>query len=407
MSTAKSQPLRVAAIGLDEKMNNALRMFFQGPCHNACILVPEDSAELSIVDLDGYDGTQQLEKQRKQFPQRPVIVLSLCQKEVDDTILLRKPVKPTLLFEAIDKAKEQLYQATEKSARKGLLEDQKYPSIPITESVINTPFKNILSIERSASDTESQSTKSGRSTPSTHRAAMYLDERSACAYIGSARDIDPADRQQVAKAQYDPNSFFQSYLKQAVSTAERQDCHIAIECPQGSITVAPKSQSASMNISAQRLRTLSSVPVAEGTMSLSPVKHIEQSAEPKDNRVVELDELIWRTTLWASRGRVPTGTSLVTPVVMRRWPNLTRLTVIPNALRIAALWGKAPYPLLETAKFLGIPQRNVFAFYSAAHAIGLVELVAGDSVGTRDPESAITKERAGLLIRMLNRLRWR
>ena len=54
----QSRPIRVAAIGMDERMRNALRLFFEGPCKNLCVLVEEDSAEIGIIDLDAYHGRE-------------------------------------------------------------------------------------------------------------------------------------------------------------------------------------------------------------------------------------------------------------------------------------------------------------------------------------------------------------
>jgi hypothetical protein len=61
------------------------------------------------------------------------------------------------------------------------------------------------------------------------------------------------------------------------------------------------------------------------------------------------------------------------PVRLRSWPNLNRLTLPPEAMRIAGLWSRGPQSLRETVRQLGIPQRYVFAFYSACAALGHVE----------------------------------
>ena len=78
-----------------------------------------------------------------------------------------------------------------------------------------------------------------------------------------------------------------------------------------------------------------------------------------------LDAFLWKLALWASRGRLPLGTDLNTPLVLKRWPNLTRLLTPPHATRIAGLWAREPIVLSQSITMLGIPQRYVFAFYSA------------------------------------------
>ena len=81
----------------------------------------------------------------------------------------------------------------------------------------------------------------------------------------------------------------------------------------------------------------------------------------------------------AARGRIPLGTDPSTKVKLKHWPNLTRLQTFPNAMRIASLWSRQPVSLLESATVLGIPQRYVFAFFSAVQVLGLVETLDAES----------------------------
>jgi hypothetical protein len=406
MSTTTLHPLRIATIGLGEQMINALRLFFQGPCQNAYTLASENSAELSIVDLDGYEGTQRLEDHLRNFPQRPVIVLSLHEKALADTIVLRKPIKSTQLFDAIKEAKTRLCPRAEKPAQDEKSSGKDILPETADQSASVDSVDDLQNQNKKAPVTDSQGARAKRPAASTHRAAMHLDERSANIYIGSAPDINPENQQEVANAQYEPQNFLQSHLKQASLTADSKRCNVILNCPQGSITISFKSTRVLLNISEQKLRTLSTVPILEGTISLSLGERGDQLAKNDSGQVVDSEALMWKTALWASRGRVPAGTSFLAPVIMRRWPNLPKLMVFPHALRVAALWAREPYSLIDTAKYLNIPQRNVFAFYSAAHAIGLADIGETTMASPKRPSPSDTRERKGLLNRIINRLRW-
>jgi len=96
-----------------------------------------------------------------------------------------------------------------------------------------------------------------------------------------------------------------------------------------------------------------------------------QSNKGIDAAGIDIDTFLWKIALWSSRGRIPAGTDLSMPVYLRHWPNLTRLDHIPHAPRIAALLILAPDTLCHIAEKLKIPQRYVFGFYSASHALGL------------------------------------
>jgi hypothetical protein len=83
------------------------------------------------------------------------------------------------------------------------------------------------------------------------------------------------------------------------------------------------------------------------------------------------EAFLWQTALWTYRGRLPAGTAVHGRVYLARWPNLTRIAEVPHAARIASLWLSQAVSLAFTVEVLAVPQRYVFAFYGAAHAVGL------------------------------------
>jgi hypothetical protein len=94
-------------------------------------------------------------------------------------------------------------------------------------------------------------------------------------------------------------------------------------------------------------------------------------------------------------------------VFLSRWPNLTRVLELPNAVRIAAIWTEQRLSLAFTAEILKIPQSHVFAFYGAAYSAGL----AGPAQRSEDvviAEAAVEpNSRRGLFAKILDRLRRR
>ena len=105
---------------------------------------------------------------------------------------------------------------------------------------------------------------------------------------------------------------------------------------------------------------------------------------------------------------MPAGVNVKAPVRLRYWPNFTRLLLTPHAMRISALWAEAPRSLLETARMLGIDQRFVFAFFSAAVESGYVDLPTVKPVRDTEEHPAgkvvHAHKRRGLLGRILQHL---
>ena len=118
-----------------------------------------------------------------------------------------------------------------------------------------------------------------------------------------------------------------------------------------------------------------------------------------------LEPFIWEVSVWMSRGRAPEGTDLDQPVVMRYWPNMTRLLITPNAFRIAALWSRKPYSLQETAQSLQISLSHVLTFYTAARSIGLIAEPRRQEDTLFQPGGVVANKRRGMLQRLLNKIR--
>jgi hypothetical protein len=391
-------PTRVTMVGMDQRMRNAMHLFFQGPCRNRCVLSEEASAEIAIIDLDIYRGQELYAEYQKRHPEQVIILLSLHETEVENAIFVQKPLKTEQLVAALENIKKKLKNPPNLSA------------LPIEPEALETCDNVSVSVQAEQQDPlpviplQSVQKKAERKVPSTHNAAIYLDEHDARAFIGSAPDIDANSAHQAAKIHYDPGDFLQGYLRGEWKRANEENLSICLTISNGSITLNPNSDQVIVNIRDSHLRTLSSVPLIKGTFSTQIVQSDQQQKKAAGDSLVSLDALMWKIALWASRGRVPVNTSLNTPVFLRRWPNMTRLMLFPHALHIATVWVNQPLSLLDTASALSIPQRYVFGFYSAAHAIRL----AGTSKRMVDtlfePEPFKKDCRRGLFARILSRL---
>lgn len=116
-----------------------------------------------------------------------------------------------------------------------------------------------------------------------------------------------------------------------------------------------------------------------------------------------IDELQWRAALYASRGRLLKGCGRDDVVLLKTWPNLTRLPASPNAVRIAALLTRYPTTVSLAHRLLRIPVEEMNEFYSAAHAAGLA--VAVNRKPEQPAEESIKPHRQrGLLGQLFERV---
>ncbi|WP_298598982.1 hypothetical protein [Zoogloea sp.] len=339
--------LRLCHTGMDKRSLYAFELFLSRIGPHACQISGEESADVAFIDLDNELGPYLLEGHRLLYPSRPLIVSARRPPMGNDplTIEVVKPVGLSAFSAALEQVR-QLLPAGEASAPAAPAE----PALPAAPPALDSrqPSADPISLLR------------------------QIEERLSTFYVGSMPDVDLDDLAARSAIYYTPEHFLQGVIARAIAHAREIQRPVRIDDPNGAaLYLDPRSGLAYQARSANALRALAQLPT-RGTVSLSRVESSDAPAlESLAGR--SLEALEWDVALWASRGRVPVGTHLDHPVRLLAWPNLTRLAVPPEAMRIAGLWSKGGISLRDTVRLLGVPQRYVFAFYSACLALGHVE----------------------------------
>ncbi|WP_295388584.1 hypothetical protein [uncultured Thiodictyon sp.] len=390
-------PLRVAVVGMEVRQVKTLELAFQGPCRDACMLVDEPQAQACIVDMDSYQASTALAELRRRDPLRPLILLSLAPLApavVASDLVLAKPISLDDLVARLGVLRERVRQAALAAAAA----QREAATVPLADdaSAMIVVAKRIDDWGRPAVAGDPQARS---------RVARLLDQEQANALIGTAPDIDPSDPHQLVKAYYDPSRFLQSIVIAARDSAHARGQGVRIQGPWPEIVLDPLRGLARIADADHRLRPYGLQPAA---LQQSRLEYIERLVLLHGQfRTVALDALIWKLALWAARGRLPLDTPVDVPVQLQRWPNFTRLTLAPGAMSIAALWAREPHSLIRTAEVLNLPQRSVFAFYSAAAALGLAQCradAAPKALASNRPLDFAADARRGLLGRIMKRL---
>ncbi|MEW5838522.1 MAG: hypothetical protein AB1717_06785 [Pseudomonadota bacterium] len=395
----KNPPLKVSLIGMSEKALQLFAMFLDGPVRGSCKVVDDGSHEAVIIDLDGVESPRLWLDMRRKF-QGPVIVLSVTEKNLNHAFWVSKPVKDDVFLGAVTKVREalknppkQVAPSQEPSPRSGVGSAMQSPSAP--------------KIETRPQPTEAVAESKTNTSPAAQLMSEEMDERSqnCCGQLEDAayRSGDPS------ALFFDPNVTLLGVFRDAmrltreggIAKIERPGAHPIFVSAGRKFTSTPMPEAYLRAVCA---RNISDSPLSVNLIEIEP-KDIGVSEDPRLRR---LDNMLWKISLWSSRGRVPHGTSLSAPVRLRRWPNIPRLMTVPHGMRIAALWVTQPSGLLDTAQKLEIPYRFVFAFYCACQSFDLTEQLTASS-----PEPAIAsgataqpanQEKRGLFGRLLKKL---
>jgi hypothetical protein len=228
-------------------------------------------------------------------------------------------------------------------------------------------------------------------------------------FVSSRSDVNLNNPRVVANLVYPTNKYLQGELTRLYAKAKRDDKTTTLDTSYGIISYNPKNHKAFVSVSNTTLQNISSIANLKGQYLLQSANDIE------DKNWEDADALLWKTSIWASRGRLPAGADIDIPFILKHWPNLTRFMMTPHAMEITALWVNEPITLRKTISLLAIPQRTVFSFYSAVVALDLV-IIAPTKIATNikkdkndkkeqqplsKPETK-TKKRKGFFSKLLN-----
>lgn len=378
----------------------------------------------TVTALSGHDKMKQVEAAAKEEEQKRTEKIKptfanrksrpLSKEVKQDTVIAvsaqnrKKQVEAAAKEEKLKRAgKKQppLVNRKNKPSANVVKRDEKPKSV-VKQNISGIRPDNLSDRTKKSSESEQrEATKTSRKTSVVerrHYAALSLSKRDMRKLMSTAPDVTADSTQEIAKAEYDPGDFLQGPLMHACKQAKQKKRGVILKARDDSIVIIPERGLAQTKMNENHLRALSSLPMNPDSFSVELLRK-KQTTQLNGVLQYSLESLLWKTAVFAARGRVPVGTDLMAPVYLKCWPNLTRLLLFPNALRIAALWVNRPCSLLQAAQVLAIPQRDVFGFYSAAHVLGLTQISDSESFSSKEPVKKPRKR--GLLGSILKRLR--
>lgn len=109
-----------------------------------------------------------------------------------------------------------------------------------------------------------------------------------------------------------------------------------------------------------------------------------------------IDELMWTAAFRASGGRLMKGCFRDDVVQLRHWPNLSRLPMTPNTMRITSFLTRHPTSIMLAQRLLKVEPAEMYQFYSAARCAGIAHVL-----NRKPPEPVLKPHRNQALLGML------
>jgi len=381
-------PIPVAALGMEKRTYRSLDMYFQSVEQKNYILVDEENAAISIIDMDGFKAKGLLHQHKTNFPGRPVILIALNEIPSTEDIYIQKPIKVSTLIAALHTAQKRVRSPgpnnppTEQSPEPQIMQfhanvvthesDMIVP--PVLHKPVSTAATRDLILRPKVKYAEFEHNKwSSRSLDS-----LVLASESGLHLLPEEYKKNDITTRLLRELQYNPDNMLQGYFKKAYDTAITSRCTVKLEGPWRPITIRIKKHQVYVESNFRHIFALSAMQFNEKDVSISLLRKDEDDKIYTDGLTQSIEQFFWKLSLRTSRGKVPFGTELDVPILLNQWPNFTRTTVTPHALRIAALWTKQPTSLLKTAEILDISLSFVFAFYSSALPLNLLSHLKDD-----------------------------
>ncbi|MEY2342991.1 hypothetical protein AB4090_12895 [Acidithiobacillus sp. IBUN Pt1247-S3] len=360
----------VGGIGLDARKEAVFRMAFRmNRKANYGFLEAGDTQapNLAIADLDSPDGLAGAEKFRQEHPDIPLLATTIVPENFTNFVTLAKPIRMETLFPALDH----------------LL----HPSQPAP----------ILSSQQTIE-------QAGKTNHLEHRATQ---------------ENIPASKQMpippIANPSWDPDKieYFdpEQGLLALVNRAIRDHIPVGIvDRRDGKLLwrIFPEQEKVEASVSMEEAQSI----FRHGESDL--ILRADASFAATDNLYsMTLTEYLWQIHAIAADGRLSKKIPLNHPIKLRRWPNLTRLHPLPEALRLAAFLARSPASPALTIRMLRVQSQALFNFLAAADALELLDYSsAGTGILPEHIASAVTAvdvpkanpTKRGLLGRLLSKI---
>ena len=385
MKKSGRMPIKVALYGMDPRSYKTMALYLNGPCHGIAEVVSDTDAQIDIIDADFATAGEILETRRQQTPDRPIILLSLQTLKIENTHFVQKPVNA-----------EQLTAVLESLVRNKTAK-QVIEVAPVSEDV---PAGQNIDQQEPPSLAQQKTTKP--------RKTFESNEGGYTAFLGTLSDIDFSDPAQLQNASFEPKNYLLSYVLSAYKVARHQNSPHRLNSVWKPLSIYPDTQQIWLDADDKQLRVFAGMDQSKmfaGNISLLPIDAAESRDDKAADKFQDMDAFIWKLAILTSKGRFPAGIDPNKPVYLKHWPNLTRLLLTPDALRISALLLKGARTPLQIISVLNIKPQFVFAFISACHSIGILAQSRRSADATLIPESPKPNQKQNLFSKILHKLR--
>lgn len=339
--------IKLAIAGMDHRSQLLFRKTAELYMQGICELVEAQHADVILLDMDSQNSQEFWDSLKDNFPDLPVIALSIRPVNQKNTVYLRKPIQISSLINSLR---------------------------------ILFPGKFLKDQQTNAALVNSKQIKKGANASIVDVANAITDKNKHSDNVVVLQNNNTKWDQDVEV--FDATAHLISYVKKAVAESSVLTKASKITfCKDKYIIVNPGCGQIITNMSATMIRSMAIVAIndKEARVQVDYVSPLNPDSVISDNdascKVCNAETFLWSLALSTSRGRMPLELDEEIfypdkPIYMQHWPNLTRLEPVPYSQQITALFTDHPRTLRDVATSLNIDIKHVINLFYAAAAIG-------------------------------------
>jgi len=386
--------IKIAIHGVPRNTHKMLCLFFKQISEHIKIVNDADSPDVDLIDIDFAGSDKILAKQRAEHPERILVIASLKNKPntiEHDYLFLKKPLSREGIIQLIQVIMQCQLQLKQPPIQK------KVEAAP-RSSTPHTTVPPAAADKKPASPIKPAENHT--------RSTEEFNEKGFTRFIGLMPTINIKDSAQIAQARFSPGDYLLGYVYHAITMARHKKQALQVDASWRPLLIFPHSHEIWLDASDHQLRAFASLKISrtsEAKVRILPVNLQQTKVNQASDKFQDEESFLWKLAIWTSKGRYPEQLDPEKPIVLKHWPNFTRLVITPHALRITALLMQQPQSMLDVARTLNIGAQYVFVFISGCQALNLVAQIE------RKPELEEKQKKkrksSGLLNKLLNKLR--
>lgn len=370
--------IKVSCLGLDGRCGEMLIKAFERNSQAVEYTDTASNADIVLMNLRAEGASLLYKKFRKSNPATPLIGLYREDTDIEtwEGVSLKMPIESKVLVETI--------------------------------------------ISEASKMKESKGSKNAITTDKVAKALEAIETKQVAAKLGgkaeTSKSLINKQRQVIQKQDemcFDHGRFLMGHILDVVDELKTGKQGALINCwGDKSILIDSGKQQVSMDLSDNQLRSLAIAPLDDKLSSAADVRYLD-SGQLKNElgrlsenvRIQSLEVFLWNIGLQTCKGRIPIEISITERQYLRRWPNVTRMNLTENALKIIAFWVQQPCSLDELHEKLDLPYQDIFSVFTAAWSAGLAGEAQRQADKILQADDVHASEKRGLFNSLMSRLK--